>query len=676
MSSQKNIKYRADIDGLRALAILSVVFYHAYPSLLKGGFVGVDVFFVISGFLISSIIIENIDSGKFSLLDFYSRRVKRIFPALLAVLVFCIVFGWFALLDFEYKQLGKHIVAAVGFFSNLVYWKEAGYFDVSAETKPLLHLWSLGIEEQFYIFWPLLLWVSSRLKLKRLTLCSLLIFFSFFHSIDRLHVDPIEAFYSPLPRVWELLAGALIASLFYEKSVVIVQSRNKKDLLSFIGLGLILLSITVISNEKPFPGWYALLPVSGTALIIMSGKDAFLNERILSNKHIVFIGLISYPLYLWHWSLMSFNQILAGEVPSVLSRLVIIFLSFFLAYTTYKFIEIPIRQRTNSVKLIISLLVIFFLVGLLGYYVEIKDGLPSRKVVTENVNAKDIFTELYSSRENCVDARVLDDVKPACTFYPASTLEAKTIVIWGDSSASAWAPVFLKLGYEMNFNIFLISHPGCPPLLNVRKTRFMSPEAKLFCGNSNLGKDILRSISNIHPALTFYIAYWNIFNPLSTLRKSLDRDFITNLADGEADKYTTEKAIRDELPKTIKELEKESKVVIFRPWVTLDSAPNYNIKRIQFLQATTEKRASALYADHIKESQYINSIFDQVQLENSIFFDPAKIYCHKICDSIVDGRKMFADTYHITAQGSAFFLPEIKSMLVDFGHITTNFSSK
>jgi len=173
-------KYRPDIDGLRAIAVLSVVAFHAFPSWMKGGFIGVDVFFVISGFLISTIIFENLDKGTFSFSEFYARRIKRIYPALLIVLTASIVFGWFSLLADEYKQLGKHTMAATGFISNFVLWSEAGYFDNSAETKPLLHLWSLGIEEQFYFIWPLLCWFFWRMKFYRLALVVGFILASFF----------------------------------------------------------------------------------------------------------------------------------------------------------------------------------------------------------------------------------------------------------------------------------------------------------------------------------------------------------------------------------------------------------------------------------------------------------------------------------------------------------------
>ena len=213
--------YRPDIDGLRAIAVLSVVIFHAFPKLIPGGFVGVDIFFVISGFLISTILFENIRDNTFSFTEFYSRRIRRIFPALFLVLLACYVFGWFALLPDEFMQLGKNIAAGAGFVSNFVLWSQSGYFDSAAELKPLLHLWSLGIEEQFYIIWPLMLWFASKRGLNVLTLTIVLAVVSFALCIFRGRYDAISAFYSPQTRFWELLIGAVVAYVLMKRNELI-----------------------------------------------------------------------------------------------------------------------------------------------------------------------------------------------------------------------------------------------------------------------------------------------------------------------------------------------------------------------------------------------------------------------------------------------------------------------
>jgi peptidoglycan/LPS O-acetylase OafA/YrhL len=203
--------YRPDIDGLRALAVLSVVCFHAWPEALRGGFVGVDVFFVISGYLISRIIIEALECGTFNFAGFYSRRILRIFPSFIVVLVACYAFAWFVLLPDEFELLGKHVAAGAGFISNIVLWSESGYFDVASELKPLLHLWSLGIEEQFYIFWPILLYVAWRLRVDRLYLIAAVLIASFTANVILVRIDPVATFYSPFTRAWELLLGSVLA---------------------------------------------------------------------------------------------------------------------------------------------------------------------------------------------------------------------------------------------------------------------------------------------------------------------------------------------------------------------------------------------------------------------------------------------------------------------------------
>jgi peptidoglycan/LPS O-acetylase OafA/YrhL len=382
-------KYRPDIDGLRAIAVLSVVAFHAFPSWVKGGFIGVDVFFVISGYLISTIIFENLDKGTFSFSDFYSRRIRRIFPALLLVLIGCFAFGWFALLADEYKQLGKHIAAGAGFLSNFILWNEAGYFDNSAETKPLLHLWSLGIEEQFYIVWPLLLWFAWKQKFNLLTFTIIITVATFILNLKGVKQDMVATFYSPQTRFWELLSGSLLAWFtLYKKDTLTGIKRNinvclsrfvyieKQDndgrtlsnLLSFVGLFLLLYGFWRINKELSFPGKWALVPVLGAVLIITAGSKAWVNRRILSNKLAVWFGLISFPLYLWHWPILSFARIVESEVPSRNIRIAAVFVSIALAWLTYKLVERPLRFSNYSKIKVTVLVILMTIVGSLGYF--------------------------------------------------------------------------------------------------------------------------------------------------------------------------------------------------------------------------------------------------------------------------------------------------------------------
>ena len=390
-------KYRPDIDGLRAIAILSVVLFHAFPTWMRGGFIGVDVFFVISGFLISTLIFENLDRGTFNFAEFYARRIKRIFPALLLVLIASYAFGWFALLADEYKQLGKHMAGGAGFVSNLVLWSEAGYFDNSAETKPLLHLWSLGIEEQFYIVWPFVLWLAWKKKFNLLTLTVIVSLVSFYLNLKGIKNDAIATFYSPLTRFWELLSGSILAWFaLYKKDIfasyklridcllakvvyretVEADGKTLSNLFSCVGSLLLIYGLLRITKDVNFPGKWAVIPVLGAVLIILAGPQAWINRIILSNKVVVWFGLISFPLYLWHWSILSFLKITA-HVNYILSFSVVL-CSVLLSWLTYRFLEHPIRTSKQGGIKVITLILLMLIVGSLGLYLYSHDGISQR----------------------------------------------------------------------------------------------------------------------------------------------------------------------------------------------------------------------------------------------------------------------------------------------------------
>lgn len=392
-------KYRPDIDGLRALAVIAVIAYHAFPDLIRGGFIGVDIFFVISGYLISLILFKNLDGSTFSFYEFYARRVRRIFPALLVVLISCYVFGWFALLADEFKQLGKHIISGATFVSNFILWNEAGYFDNSADSKPLLHLWSLGIEEQFYIVWPILLWLAWKRSFNLLTITFVIAIISFALNLDGVKQNPLATFYSPLTRVWELLAGSVLAWLTLFKTryfseikskinrgiIAAVYSDERKvdemlfpNMLSFAGFFLLIYGIWRINRELSFPGGWALVPVFGTLMIIAAGPSAWANRLFFSNRLAVWVGLISYPLYLWHWPLLSFARIIESGSPAPKIKLMVIALAFLFSWLTYILIELPVRKSWHGKTRMTILVVSMMVVGFLGYNVYSRDGMLFR----------------------------------------------------------------------------------------------------------------------------------------------------------------------------------------------------------------------------------------------------------------------------------------------------------
>jgi peptidoglycan/LPS O-acetylase OafA/YrhL len=367
--------YRADIDGLRGVAVLGVVLFHAFPFYGKGGFIGVDIFFVISGYLITRIVLDEIEQGIFSISGFYARRIRRIFPALLLVLLACLAGGTLVMLPSEYRQLARHVVAGVLFVPNLAFLEESGdYFGGTAEEKPLLHLWSLGIEEQFYLLWPVLVLVLTRLKWKLPACITGLALASFacnlFWSIEL----PSAAFFSPLGRFHELLLGALVASL------PAPSSSSIRSTFSFVGAALILVGFLLINPKRMFPGGWVLLPVVGTAMLIAARSESKGVTRLLAFQPLVWVGLISYPLYLWHWPLLSFARLIDGGEPSRYVRTVCVVLSVGLAWLTYRYIETPIRRSRSGWQAakVPALCVLAVSLGGAGFWVHQREGFPDR----------------------------------------------------------------------------------------------------------------------------------------------------------------------------------------------------------------------------------------------------------------------------------------------------------
>ena len=377
--SQAHPTYRPDIDGLRAVAVLSVVGFHAFPGTVKGGFVGVDVFFIISGFLISTILFGNLARNSFDLLEFYVRRVRRIFPALAIVLLATFAFGWFSLMADEFGQLGKHVAAGAGFVSNLVFWGESGYFDTVADTKPLLHLWSLGVEEQFYIAWPLILLVAWRLRFRPLLITLGIALLSFAYNIEQSRVDPTGDFFSPATRFWEISLGSLLAYANLSGAGWLQRmTPRQRDIQSLAGASLLLIALLMLKSGDVFPGWWALLPTIGAALLIAAGSQAWVNRHVLARKPLVVIGLISFPLYLWHWPILSFIRILHAERPGRTVRVVAVLAAVALAWLTYRLVETPIRRSAHRRGPPLALVVAMVILGVTGYACYRDDGFSFR----------------------------------------------------------------------------------------------------------------------------------------------------------------------------------------------------------------------------------------------------------------------------------------------------------
>jgi peptidoglycan/LPS O-acetylase OafA/YrhL len=462
MTHLSHPKYRKDIDGLRAIAVLTVVGFHAYPGLVRGGFIGVDIFFVISGYLISTIIFDNLENGNFSFTEFYARRVKRIFPALLLVITVCFIFGWFVLFSDEDKQLGKHIAAGAGFVSNLVLWNESGYFDKSAETKPLLHLWSLGIEEQYYIIWPLLVWFAWKRKLGLLKITFVVLTVSFALNIYGIHKDAVATFYSPQTRFWELMSGSLLAwYVLHRKKNIKTLTIAQSNVLSLFGISFLVLGFLITTIESVFPGWIALLPVLGSVLIILAGTQAWVNRTLLSNRIAVWFGLISYPLYLWHWPLLSFAVIISGGKPSVYSRTMLVVLSIILAWLTYKLIEQPI-QRVESKRKTVALVSLMITIGCIGY---ISFGL---RLIPDTPLSRTLNPELFKAKEDwSYPGKLIKSTISGVDVY-RNIDEPPEVLFIGDSHIEQFGPRIADLIKNVKVKpSAIISRDACPAIPNI-----------------------------------------------------------------------------------------------------------------------------------------------------------------------------------------------------------------
>jgi hypothetical protein len=481
--AHRSISYRPDIDGLRAIAVSAVVVFHLFPGRVPGGFVGVDVFFVISGFLISSIIMREIDRGIFSYWDFYARRIRRIFPALILVLLATMAMGWWFFLPDENVLLGKEIMAGSLFFYNFLLLKDVGYFDAVYAQKPLLHLWSLGVEEQFYIVWPVLVALIWRFSNRRFGVVAGVAFASFILNIALVAHYPTATFYLPFTRFWELLVGAMLAMAALQGDVIelvfgkmVASSKHInwiRNATSVLGFTLVSGSIVVLTDGLAYPGWLAIAPTLGAALLISAGSVAWINQHILSIRPVVFVGLISYPLYLWHWPALLWSAKITRYLePSVMTfrfsemaRLVglensteiaawlvlrgvksfALLAAVILAIATYLLVEKWVRRPVNLQKKAWGLLSALVLILPIGTLLQIT--VMEQRMGGEG---RSQFLKKYDmqSPESAYRQATVAAYRPECNFYGGRgdvkpvlapscyTASAKPVVmLWGDSHA-------------------------------------------------------------------------------------------------------------------------------------------------------------------------------------------------------------------------------------------------
>ena len=475
------ISYRKEIDGLRAIAVIPVVFFHAGITSFSGGYVGVDVFFVISGYLITSLIVAEKEKEEFSIINFYERRARRILPALFFMSLVCVPFSFLLMSPSQLKEFSDSLISIPLFVSNFVFWGESGYFSSAAEEKPLLHTWSLAVEEQYYLLFPIFILIFW--KLKREILISIIFIISvlsillaqfgsnlasqppFYDEVFRYNAIPDFAFFLAPTRAWELLFGSLTAFFLLK------ERKNKffvNQILSLTGMLMIIFSIVAFDSSTPFPGFSALIPVLGTILIIIYAKEETLIYKLLSLRPLVFFGLISYSIYLWHQPLFAFTRLSSINSPSVITYVILSLISFFLGWLSWKYIEAPFRKKdfyTRKQIFLSSLIVGLFIIsiGVIGV---------SSNGFIERFNQKElkaIQPEKFSNSV-CKWTSPIEEYPNLefCEFGDLNSLK-RSIVLYGDSHADSLTSSLDKTLKEKKIKGIKIINSYCEPIVGFYK---------------------------------------------------------------------------------------------------------------------------------------------------------------------------------------------------------------
>lgn len=648
--------YRPDIDGLRGIAVLAVIGFHAFPDYFPGGFIGVDVFFVISGFLITSIILRQLRDGTFTFSGFYARRIRRIFPALLIVLTVCLLFGGLVLLPDELEELGKHVGSAAGFFSNFTLWGETGYFNRAAELKPLLHLWSLGIEEQFYLLWPLMLLLLVKWQRNIVASVLLLTLASFLVGIAVGEARQRAGFYLPFFRFWELGLGGLLAVVheFPESTkrwfnVDVLGSRLRPvtscvhSALPIIGIGLIGASIFLINGDTWFPGWAALVPTIGAMCVIGAHSESGFQRRIMACAGLVFVGLISYPLYLWHWPLLSFATILESGTPEIAVRAVAVLLSFALAWLTFRWCERPIRARRGR-QAVFALAGGLAIIGATGLGIYAAAGFPHRFDY-------DVVAIRPAPRTNplCVSnfphGRDFNYCKSTSSARPAA-------VFLGDSRAQGvYDGVAALVG--RGHPLMLLARGGCPPMLNVHVAETLEQ------GCNESWNSLVSYVQEAKPPAVVIVGGGSdLVRGAAHTWQPEDRRF-----------QTREDAFKYGIRNLIAALRQTSRVIYVREIPPFSSGPDCFLRRVKLPWNQCVPRVSRSAMEHAMRPY--NRIIDELQAEipglRVVDSIPALCGARACSQKLPSGEIIYSDKFHLSPAGSLYFARRsaLPSMIVD-----------
>lgn len=636
-------QYRPDIDGLKAIAVLSVIVFHYASAWVPGGFIGVDIFFVISGYLIARSTLVEIRSRDYSVLRYFARRAKRIFPSLILLLAFLWIAGWWVLLPEEYASLGKHMGAASVFISNWLLWREIGYFDVAAELKPLLNLWSLGVEEQFYLVFPLFVWLGLKLRRQVFMLLLLLAIGSLWLSEARVSTHAGWAYYHPVSRIWELLAGSLLAyaelhflhrALAGSMSTAVVQAFSWQQgltahVLSALGLLLIASALFLYDKALPFPGASAALPVLGALLIISAGPAACGNRWLLARPIMIYVGLISYPLYLWHWPLIASVRLVDGAEPGFAIKLVLMALTFGISMLSYHLVERPIRfgRFSRSKALAPTLWVVLLCLGALGFATYKAGGFPQR-----------FDTEVPAH-----------GVAPDAAALPSLT--GKKVVLIGDSHAGVLKADLADYYWQRGETLEVFDQGGCAPFLNLdRHDPGHEPQG---C-QKVINRGIEAALDD--PAVTTVIFVGRL-DTLNHLFDTADPATDTAYRQKQDDRARNYRLLASAVDQTLQRFVGKHKEVIL-----IDTVPSLDFdpalcrwRPVRF--GTTRKDPCVVPRTVVEaQQQEFRAVFATAAQRYPFVrvFDPLPALCDaEVCYGSKDGEMLYGDDSHLTPAGVA-----------------------
>ncbi|EGG98726.1 O-antigen acetylase [gamma proteobacterium IMCC2047] len=652
-----SLAYRRDIDGLRAIAVLPVLFFHAGFSGFSGGFVGVDIFFVISGFLITSIIARELNQESFAFVNFWARRARRILPAAVVVIIVTLILGWFLLAPEDYIELARSARSQAFFAANFFFWEETGYFDGPSELKPLLHTWSLAVEEQFYMLFPLLMVFLHKFFLTKKHLVLVVLFVaSLAASIIFVKSYPATTFYLLPTRAWELLLGSMLALMPFYK----IRYRGLAEITSLAGLGAIGYCVAVYNSATVFPGLNAVLPTLGTALIIWgnSHHHTFIN-RLLSLQVFVWIGLISYSLYLWHWPVMAFTRYLALGELTLIDKSLLVIISIILAYFSWKFIETPFRKKkflqTNK-KILYGAFASILAVALAGQQIRMANGVPSRlPEYAQNYAAGAIWSKV---QRECYK---LNQAGELCRFSDGSAEQAE-LFFWGDSHAAALLPAVIEATNKSGVLTLHASKSSCPPLKGEGlggKLRKGDPKCTAF---NELMVSQLESLGIKHVLLAgAWSTYIHTEVTASTPLLLSEDSVISNESKNAQDTF------RHHLTALLKDLQEKN----IHVWI-VRQIPRQNESMAHFLTKLAMKKLDTSnvglpLVEHQKYQALANTVLDDLAGQNVTILDPTPLMCvDGFCSAQKNGYSLYKDSNHLSVQGAmlleGLFRPVFKAI--------------